>query len=312
MMFARKSAATLPAAEAPVRKQTARWRPKIWFGGLFAIILVALLLALLNNNFSLRHNPGATFDARLDPALNRAIDWIADHQYSIEPNPSLMFMVSDMERMSHDPRLKSVLDHYESFYLSNPRSPLDFVWFRLVKPKADVPLIHLPDMHGRPIDYIWVAHALAPDKIVLTPADEANLFSRDRWSWGKRQKQLLGTSLYRQFNGSTPEQDATINYLAEKVARDQHFDFRVTDSYIQRNAFVLAARRPDLVRRRWVERILDRQNRDGSWDYCWYGWCRGVFEFGFTQDPGHTTVQAAWMLTMLKYRYPQWIEERRE
>ncbi len=290
------------------RKQTARRRVKTWIGRLFAIFLVALLLALLNNNLSLRHNARAAFDARLDGALNRAIDSIVDHKYSIEPNPSLMFMVSDMEGMSHDPRLKSVLDHYESFQLSHPRNRLDFVWFRLVNPKADVPLIHLPDMQGSLADYIWVAHALAPDKIVLTPADEANLFSRDRWSWGKRQKQLLGTSLYRQFNGSTPEQDATINYLAEKVARDEHFDFRVSDSYIQRNAFVLAARRPDLVRHRWVERILDRQNRDGSWDYCWYGWCRGVFEFGFRQDPGHTTVQAAWMLTMLKYRYPRWIE----
>jgi hypothetical protein len=26
-------------------------------------------------------------------------------------------------------------------------------------------------------------------------------------------------------------------------------------------------------------------------------------------DPGHTTVQGAWALYMLKYRYAQWIEQ---
>ena len=35
-----------------------------------------------------------------------------------------------------------------------------------------------------------------------------------------------------------------------------------------------------------------------------------VFEFRIDSggDP-HATVQAAWALTMLKYRYPQWIDE---
>ena len=114
--------------------------------------------------------------------------------------------------------------------------------------------------------------------------------------------------MYRHFNGGTPELDQTMNYLSEKIARDAHFDFRVSDSYIQRTTFVLAAGHPDLVRRRWVERILENQNADGSWSYCWYGWCRGIFEFNI-YNPGHATVQGAWALTMLKYRYPQWVEE---
>jgi len=115
--------------------------------------------------------------------------------------------------------------------------------------------------------------------------------------------------MYRRFNGRAPELDQTIDYLAGKIARDQHYDFRINDSYAQRVAFVLAAERPDLVRSRWVERVLDSQNPDGSWNYCWHGWCRGVFEFGYKYNPGHPTVQAAWMMTMLKYRYPTWIAE---
>jgi hypothetical protein len=87
-------------------------------------------------------------------------------------------------------------------------------------------------------------------------------------------------------------------------------DFRLNDSFIQRTAFVLGAGRPDLIRPRWMDRILDHQNPDGSWNSCWYGWCRGVFEFRIDNGgDGHATVQAAWALTMLKYRYPQWINE---
>jgi hypothetical protein len=116
--------------------------------------------------------------------------------------------------------------------------------------------------------------------------------------------------MYRYYNGGYEELNSTINHLAEKVARDAHFDFRVNDSYVQRNAFILGAARPDLIRSRWIERALDYQRPDGSWASCWYGWCRGILEFRFGDyGPDHPTVQAAWAQYMLKYRYPQWIEQ---
>jgi hypothetical protein len=115
--------------------------------------------------------------------------------------------------------------------------------------------------------------------------------------------------MYRYYNGGSPELNSTINHLAEKVARDAHFDFRVNDSYPQRSAFILAADRPDLIRRRWIERLLDYQHPDGNWNCCWYGWCKGIFEFGTNPDTEHTTVQAAWALYLLKYRFPQWTQQ---
>ena len=97
--------------------------------------------------------------------------------------------------------------------------------------------------------------------------------------------------------------------LTEGVANDAKWDFRVSDSYEQRIATLLAAGRPDLVKARWVERLLDNQRPDGTWNYCWYGWCRGVLEFRFRppDDYGHSTVQAAWALYQLKYKYSDWI-----
>ena len=115
--------------------------------------------------------------------------------------------------------------------------------------------------------------------------------------------------MYRYYNGGSEELNNTINYLAEKIARDAHYDVRVNDSYIQRSAFMFASNRPDLVRSRWVDRILDYQRADGSWADCWYGWCRGILEFRLEDRPAHTTIQGAWTLYMLKYRFSPWIDQ---
>ena len=305
---------TIPGNSNPHRHSAGSSRLIGWLWKGLAILGVVLAATLFYNNHSLRQLPRAAFDAQLDAALDSATNWIKDNALVSEANPSMMYMIADMEKMSHDPRLQSLLEDYQKHHLTHPNSPLDFAWYRLVIRNAEVPVIQVPDMEGRFAEFIWDAYAVAPDKISLAPDDRASMFSPTRHIWGKRQHQLLALVMYRDFNGSSPELDNTISYLAEKVARDAHYDFRVNDSYIQRTAFVLAAGRPDLIRSRWVDRILDHQNANGSWNYCWHGWCRGVLEFStdYKADAvrsGHSTVQGAWVLTMLKYRYPQWIDE---
>ncbi len=281
-----------------------------WLWGAGAILVLLLALTLLNNNYSLRPPSRVTFNHELDHALDNAVNWIIDNAYVSERNPSIMYMIADMESMSHDARLQGLLDHYRKQYLVHPADALDLVWFRLVARNAAVPIIPVPDWQGSFNERLWDAYAVAPDKVLLAPRDRASMFSPTKYWWGMRQHQILALIMYRDYNGGSPELDATLNYLAAKIARDAHYDFRLNDSYIQRTAFVLGAGRPDLIRPRWVDRILDRQNADGSWNSCWYGWCRGIFEFRIDNGgDGHATVQAAWALTMLKYRYPQWIDQ---
>jgi 4-amino-4-deoxy-L-arabinose transferase-like glycosyltransferase len=275
------------------------------------VILIGLVaIALFNNNFSLTHRSRAAFNAQLEAAIDRATNWIATHPRDSESNPSLMYMISDMANMSGDPRLRSVLESYEK-YLSEvyPPRPINFVWHRFVNRDARVPLITTSDLRSEGFELSWDAYAVASDKVDLAYADRVDMFSATKYYWGARQHQLLALAIYRDFNGGSPDLDRTMSHLSEKIARDAHYDFRVSDSYVQRTAFVLAAGRPDLIRDRWVERILDYQTSDGTWKYCWYGWCRGVFEFGMKVYPAHPTVQAAWALYMLKYRYPEWINE---
>jgi hypothetical protein len=243
--------------------------------------------------------------------MEDSTNWMSGHP-EILGNPSLMFMVADMEKMSGDPRLRRMLDQYRhSKYVTQSLGPFGPVWARIVDPQAPVPtmdLTHVPEQDV--FEALWDAYAIAPYRVMITKSEREKMFSPTKYYWGKRQHQLLALDIYRYYNGGSEELNSTINHLAEKVARDAHFDFRVNDSYVQRSAFILGADRPDLIRSRWVERVLDYQRSDGSWAYCWYGWCRGVFEFSLREgDSGHSTVQAAWALYMLKYRYPKWIEQ---
>ncbi len=285
--------------------RTRRLRAGLWIG--FAFLAILLACILLYNNCSFRSQSRSQFDAQLDSSVERATVWImANPEVSLR-NPSVMYMIANMARLSGDPRLQQLLYEYHQ-RLQHPSDELDLFWRRIVDRRAPVPMFSAPHLSGALDERLWDAYAMAPDNIQLSSSDRANMFSPTKYIWGGRHHQLLALVMYRDYNGSNPELDSTINYLSQKIARDAYFDFRVSDSYIQRTTFVLAAGRPDLIRRRWVERILENQMPDGSWKYCWYGWCRGIFEFNVT-NPGHATVQAAWALTMLKYRYPQWIEE---
>ena len=76
-------------------------------------------------------------------------------------------------------------------------------------------------------------------------------------------------------------------------------------------AFLLHAGHPELVRRRWVERILGKQEADGGWTEPWHRWGPPMLQFTMSEPPttSHATSQAVWLLCALKYRYPSWIEQ---
>ena len=278
---------------------------------LVAGVLAIVALTVVNNNYSLYRMARADFSSQLDREIETSTEWIVQHP-EIQGNPPLMFMVGDMAEMSGDPRLHTFV---ESYLASNrvrvPGRPITWYYAHWADPSVPVPLISVWEVPYLGWQDRWFAFATAPDRVPLTSADHADLFSPTKYSWGIRlHLQLIALDIYRHFNGSSAELDSVIKPVSEGAARDQYWDFRVNDAYYQRNAYILAAGKPDLIRSRWIERMYDYQHPDGSWSSCWYGWCRGVFEFSLGKgDPGHSTVMAAWSLYILKYRYPQWIEQ---
>ena len=307
----RRQLEVMSGHDAPAHEKPALvFRLLPWAAISVAFLIVLVAAAVFNNNFFLTHRSRAAFNAQLDASLDHAIAWIAANNPTSGVNPPLIYMIADMEKMTNDPRLRSVLEANKQTLNGRYRSsPLTPFWLRFVDPHAPLPFMSTLELRREGFDQRWFAYAIKPEQVHLSEDDLANLFSLTKYVWGARHHQLLGLIMYRDFNGDSEKVDDTLRRLCEKEARDQTYDFRVTDAYVQRNAFMLAAGQPDLVRSRWVERILDNQTPDGSWKSCWYEWCRGVMEFGRNTDPAHTAIQAAWALAQLKYRYPQWIEQ---
>jgi hypothetical protein len=280
----------------------------------FAIAAIALVvfvaILILNNNFSLRSTSRAQFVSELDRSIEQSTVWMSNHP-ELMGNVPLMFMVGDMARMSSDPRLRDIVAKFaESRRSKEPDRVITAYYICLAEGTTDVPALTIPDMDGLNWQDIVDAYAVAPHKVDLPVVYRDTLFSPTRFIWGKRYHQLIALDVYRYFNGTSPQLDAVINPVTEAVANDSRFDFRVNDSYSQRLWIIFGAGRPDLVRRRWVERLIGYQRSDGSWSYCWYGWCKGIVEFRLGDfGPDHSTVQAAYALYLIKYRYPQWINE---
>ena len=295
--------------ETAPRKRTLVLRLLRWMAIAIVVFVLVVAVALFNNNFSLTHRSRAAFNAQVDADLDHAIGWIAAHPDVSGTNPPLMYMVADIEKMTGDPRLRSVLEaNKQTLNHRYAAAALTPFWIRFADPQAPLPFITSYELSKDGFDQRWFAYAIDPHKAYLSEDDLANLFSLTKYDWGARHHQVLALIMYRDFNGDSEKVDDTLRRLCEKEARDQRYDFRVTDAYVQRNAFMLAAGQSGLVRSRWVERILNNQMADGSWSYSWYGWGRGIMEFGVVY-PGHTTVQGAWALALLKYRYPEWINE---
>ena len=299
---------SLTSAPASPKKPVLR-RLLGWLLALAAFLAVLFAVAVLNNNYSLHHRGRAEFNAQLDRAIESSTHWIVTHPENYGNSP-LMFMVGDMAEMSGDPRLQQYVQGYlASDRVHIPGRPQTWYYARWAFPTLPVPQIPRQVVPYLSWQDRWFMYGSAPDKVEITDEDRADLFSPTKYNWGIRlHLQLIALDIYRRFNGPSPELNAAINPVAEGVARDAYWDFRVNDAYYQRNATILGAGRPDLIRSRWIDRMLDAQNPDGTWNFCWHGWCRGVLEFSLNEnDYGHSTVQAAWALYMLKYRYSDWI-----
>ena len=156
----------------------------------------------------------------------------------------------------------------------------------------------------------WILHGAAPSDVPLSPKELEDMFSPDKYRTGKATHQLFALYFYRKSKGSTPELDRLMQKIEERIAWESAIDFRVTDLYLQRLAFLLAAGRPDLIRPRWVERAFAAQQIDGGWPESWHGWSRTPYRFSFGDESptAHSTAQGMWISYMLKYRYPEWID----
>jgi hypothetical protein len=218
-------------------------------------------------------------------------------------------MIRDMEDPVSYPRL----EHIMNVHLKKKSND---IWYLMVDPSADVSFETIEKKMTNYVQYKrWLVYSLAPDETKLSKDDYRGLYSPDANRFRQLTHQLLALWILREKghseDGISEEDiDDLINTLCERIAGEMVWDFRVTDLYLQRVACILAAGRPDLIKRRWIERILTNQTSDGGFRRSWYRWGPGAFTFNSTSPPtDHATVQAVWLLYMLMHRYPDWVEE---
>jgi hypothetical protein len=287
-----------------------RWQLVGGISGAAAVITAGAFLA--NNNFG-GILSRTEFDGRLEQMLERSRDWVlGNNDASTEDqqrrageligNSALIMMVDDSARLSRDPALRNGVTEYFNVY------PLT-AWSRMVDPGRPFKAPTNEEFKTLADYQRWFLWALAPDKIALSPQEKADLDSPDRMGRGRLTHQLMAWVLYRQNNGSAPQVEALIDHLARRVAGEAAIDFRMTDMYLQRVAFLLHAGRPDLVRPRWVERIMSGQQNDGGWTWAWYGWGPPFFQLRVPEETSsaHPSAQGLWIAYMLKYRYQDWV-----
>ena len=259
---------------------------------LLCLVVTGILLigiAWLDNNWSIRPPSRADFLGRMDNAIRASRDWVLamgdptvflmnEESAALLQNAILMHMVADCARASSDERLKQLAALYFSVNAADPYS-----MGRLVDRNRR---FKWPAHHEWSAeDYQpWYIHAVAPTEYPLSAEAHANMFSPDKYRTGGATHQLFALYLYRNYNGATPDLNHLIRHISVRIASEASIDFRVTDLYLQRIAFLLATGQIDLVRRRWVERALAAQRSDGGWLVSWHGWQPSPFSFRFEED----------------------------
>ena len=237
---------------------------------------------------------------------SRGTNWMATRRMEIaydEPNTALLYMVHDMADLSREPRLRQII----TLYLATT-TPYSFRG--LVDEKSEF-VLPSRKVLARLDDYQrWLLHACGPSHFPLQKDDRASMLSPTEHHGLSLTHQLFAICVLRQRRILDKDSDALVDTLCERVAAEAVWALRVTDLYIQRVAVLLMAGRPDLVKRKWVERILAWQQENGGWKYTSYSWSpRLEIDLRHPEPNAHTTIQGVWVAHMLKYRYRQWSEK---
>ncbi|MCP4111805.1 MAG: hypothetical protein GY749_40815 [Desulfobacteraceae bacterium] len=274
----------------------------IWYS--CGLILFVIILAIANNNISVSSVSEASFKSRLDNTMALSLKWLeADAENMMKtPNAALFLMIADMADLSGNDRLNNIIEQYKAL---SGRS----VWRRLIDKESSV-FIPGRGMLDQLEDYQrWIVYAIEPVRTPVTEDEKISMFAPDSHYWGSLTHQLFSLYIYREHQGASTAIEELTDHLCERIAFEAVWDIRVTDLYLQRIAFILAAGRDDLIKKRWVERLIAYQQDNGGWLPGWYGWGPDIFKFRFKKKKttAHATVQGMWVLWMLKYRYPEWI-----
>ena len=166
------------------------------------------------------------------------------------------------------------LDVFDKFYTDKPLTDVGLLDDLVFVDKLTVPALYCNNLNGLPDDY-WISFSDAVDQggYMATHA----LLS---YFWIQENK--------CKSNLSPADVDRLVLSVADVVRFD---DIQAWDLDIEAMAFLLSAKRYDLIRSEWISHMLSVQREDGGWSAA--AW--------FPHQPNnHTTLVALWVLHYLE------------
>ena len=281
--------------------------------------LAALLLILLATFLAWRlwlNNRPVPYpnQATIKHHFEQSVLWLSDNYNRVEnvQNPILWWMIKQAATASGNPKLTTLYNKYKKDHIDNePRNVWSPMFDELYRPRmpdisrlGNLRAYQLFMLYGLSCDINLGEEAIIHKQ--LQPGFCGQHFLQPRCTT----HQLMGLRfMQRYYCGNEATVAKTIAALQKDIIAELTWDFRTGDAYIQRLLMLMDTDAHDKIKPVWVNRFLEAQNEDGSWDDLdpliplgnnrVLALTSTLPKIGTIKGNFHTTAQAIWLGSML-------------
>lgn len=275
----------------------------------FTLMLLVLLVLLIsfgiyNNNVEIE----PPTKNELNIALNNAIKWLEVNEPAIvkNHNSALWWILREAYLELDNKRLEKLYLNYKHTFLDNvPRNVWSPYFFDNYKP-AIKDIYELYPLREYQLLFVYSLSCSAniEDEPVIQKQLKSNYCSNHFLHTRCVTHQLMAVRRLNKTQCGNYEELSS--ELLKTIRQEITYDFRVTDSYIQRG--LMLAESNHVLKPIWISKILAAQQDDGGWADFYPLIKLGGVEVGsastsFKKGPGksdfHMTAQAIWFLSLL-------------
>ncbi|MDH5612464.1 MAG: hypothetical protein OEY66_08420 [Gammaproteobacteria bacterium] len=245
--------------------------------------------------------------------FNQSIEWLVvnDLKNKNNHNSALWWMLKEASEISDDKKLTDIYQQYKKQYLDanspNVWTPYFRKYYRPYVPDITAFLSYKPYQ-------LFFVYALSCDKAlaretIIQDQHEADFCGLHYLSPRCVTHQLMSVRLMQDRSCGDDKQLAALSQSLQEIIIDElTYDFRVTDSYLQRVLALAEAGNYEAIKPVWVQRIIDAQNEDGGWNDMHpviplgnsaLGWTSLLPGYASNESNFHATAQGVWLMALL-------------
>ncbi len=209
--------------------------------------------------------------AEIQQHFDRSINWLNDNYAQLKDsnNPILWWFIKQAALTSDDKTLDHLFKQYKKERIDSEPVNLSTPMFEpLYRPRIpDISAFSGLDAYQIFLFYGFSCDADLGSEPLIQQQLEPDFCSLHFIHPRCVTHQLMGLRFMQRFECGNEDKVAnTISTLQETLVTELTWDFRVTDSYIQRVLLLLDTGAYDKIKPVWIKNILLAQNPDGSWD----------------------------------------------